>query len=101
MLLELLRRDTSLALRACRRNPTYALAAAATMALAVATATSIFAVVDATLIRPLPFADPDRLVAIGVQMPGPGGRDTQYVPTETEIVRWRDATTTLTGIEGF
>ena len=79
----------------------YALAAILTMALALATATAIFAVIDATLIRPLPFADPDRLVSLNVQQPGPGGGDIQYVLSEIELVRWRDAAATLTGIEAF
>jgi predicted permease len=101
MLLEPLFRDLSLAVRALRRHPAYALAAVLTMALGLATTTAIFAVVDATLIRPLPFADPDRLVSLSVQQPGPGGGEIQYVLSETEIVRWRAATRTLTGIEAI
>src|SRR3954447_18707213 len=99
-MLEPLLRDVVLAFRALRRHPTYAIAAVLTMALGLATTTAIFAVVDATLIRPLPFADPDRVVSLSVQQPGPAGGDIQYVLSEVELVRWRAATHTLTGIEG-
>src|SRR4051812_7497239 len=99
MLFEPLIRDLSLACRALRRNPTYALTATVTMALGLATTTAIFAVVDATLVRPLPFADPSRLVSLNVLLPGPGGGDIGYVLSEVEIVRWRAATRTLASIE--
>src|SRR5262245_28517169 len=101
MLLEPLFRDVSLALRTLRRNPAYALAAVLTMALGLATTTAIFAVVDATLLRPLPFDDPHRVVSLSVRLPGPGGGELQHVLSETESVRWRAATRTLTGIEGI
>jgi len=100
MPLEPLIRDLHFAGRALRRNPTYALTAALTMALGLATTTGIFAVVDATLLRPLPFGDPDRIVSLSVKMPGPGGGELQYVLSEPELVRWRAATRTLTGVEG-
>jgi putative ABC transport system permease protein len=100
-MLEPLFRDLSLALRALRRQPAYAFASVLTMALGLATTTAIFAVVDATLIRPLPFADPDRIVSLSVRQPGPGGGEIQYVLSETEIVRWQAATRTLTGVEGI
>ena len=99
-MLEPLRRDILLAFRSLRRNPTYAIAAVLTMALGLATTTAIFAVVDATLIRALPFAEPDRVVSLSVRQPGPGGGEIQYVVSEVELVRWRAATKTLTGIEG-
>src|SRR5690348_7604744 len=100
-MLEPLLRDVRLAFRALRRSPTYAFAAVLTMALDLATTTAIFAVVDATLIRALPFADPDRTVSLSVRQPGPGGAEIQYVVSEVELVRWRAATKTLTGIEGI
>jgi len=101
MLLETLARDAALAVRLLRRNPTYALTALLTLALGLATTTAIFAVIDATLLRPLPFADPGRLVSLSSLMPGPGGEEIQYALSEIEIVRWDDAKTTLDGIQAL
>ena len=57
-------RDAVFALRAIRRSPAFAAAATITLALSVGATTAVFGVVDAILIRPLPVADPDRLVSV-------------------------------------
>src|SRR4029077_13499193 len=101
MRLETIARDAALAVRLLRRNPTYALTALVTLALGLATTTAIFAVIDATLLRPLPFADPGRLVSLNSMLPDASGKEIQFALTEIEIVRWRDATHTLEGIEAL
>src|SRR5262245_43826678 len=98
MLLETLARDVALAVRLLRRNPTYALTALLTLALGLATTTAIFAVIDATLLRPLPFADPGRLVSLNAMLPAASGKEIQFALTEVEIVRWGDAKDTLESI---
>jgi putative ABC transport system permease protein len=42
------------------------------LALAIAASTAVFTVVDAVLLRPLPFGDPGRLVVVWEQMPEVG-----------------------------
>ena len=56
--------DLRLAVRRLRREPRTTGAAVATAAVCIGAAVTIFAVVDAVLLRPLPFPDPDRLVRI-------------------------------------
>src|SRR5205823_12304976 len=50
--------------RAIRRNPGFAAIAIATLALGVGANTAIFSIVNGTLLRPLAFRDPGKLVAI-------------------------------------
>ncbi len=51
-------------LRSLSRSPGLTTAAVATVALGAALTTAMFAVVDGVLLRPLPFAEPDRVVAL-------------------------------------
>ncbi len=60
--------DVSLAIRALTRRPGFAAAAVLLLALGAGSNAAVFSVVRAVLLRPLPFAGPDRLVAIGPQM---------------------------------
>jgi predicted permease len=56
--------DVRHAARLLARSPAFAATAVATIALAVGANTAIFSVVDAVLLRPLAFGEPDRLVRI-------------------------------------
>ena len=55
------------------------MAAILCFALGIGANTSIFSVVDAVLFRPLPFADPSRLVLLGDELPGFGGGNTGVI----------------------
>jgi putative ABC transport system permease protein len=57
--------DLRLALRALRRNAGYAALVIITLAFGIAGCTTVFSVLTAYLLRPLPFTDADRLVQIG------------------------------------
>ena len=56
--------DVTFALRQFRRSPGFAIAVIVTLALGIGATTAIFTLVDGILLRPLPFPDRDRLVAI-------------------------------------
>ena len=59
-----LRNDLKFAIRQLKASPAFALVATLTLALGIGANSAIFALVDATLLRPLPYGDPDRLVSI-------------------------------------
>jgi predicted permease len=60
--------DFRYVLRGLRKSPIFSLTAILTIAFGIAAATAIFSVVDAVLIRPLPYRDPARLVIVRSDM---------------------------------
>lgn len=73
--LENLAQDARYGLRMLRRSPGFSAVAILTMALGIGATTAIFSVVDATLLRPLPYPEPEQLVSIEDDLPGVGARD--------------------------
>jgi hypothetical protein len=61
---EALRQDVSYALRGLARAPAFAATALVTIALATGATSAIFAIVNAVLLRPLPYRDPDRIALV-------------------------------------
>lgn len=66
-------RDARYAARSLRRAPAFTATILATLAVGVATATAIFTVAHHVLLRPLPYPEPDRIVAVE-----PGGVQVAY-----------------------
>jgi putative ABC transport system permease protein len=56
--------DVKFSFRQVRRSPAFTFVATLTLALGIGANSAIFALVDAALLRPLPYGDPDRLVSI-------------------------------------
>lgn len=83
--------DVRFANRALLGRPSFFLIASLTLALGIGANAAIFSVVDAALLKPLPYADPDRLVSVwpdAAMMPG-------------VFVQVRDGNRTLEPIAGY
>ena len=62
--------DVRYALRALGRSPALAFVIVASLAIGIGANTAIFSVVNALLLKPLPYPDPDRLVILWLRSPG-------------------------------
>src|SRR5262245_56377229 len=93
---DLVRQDLRFALRSLRRTPGFALMATFTLALGIGVNTAIFSLVDAVLVRELPYAQADRLVwAWSVRPENEGPFNV------ADFLEYRDRNRTLTSIAAY
>ena len=98
--LEDLATDTRYAFRTLRRSPVLAGAAIATLALGIGANTAIFSAVSAVILRPLPFPDANRLMAMWETNPEKGwGHGSQAAPAN--MLDWREAVTPMVSCIGI
>lgn len=94
--LESLWQDIRYAMRGLRRNPGFAAACIATLALGIGVNSAIFGVVNGVLLTPLPYERPDRLVSIWTRHP-----EVQRDLSATSVANALDLRRMLTTVSGL
>jgi len=92
--------DLKYAIRQLRKNPGYASTAILILALGIGATAGVFSLVDAVLLRPLPFPEPNRLLWISQQdhsLPGMATESLSY----PDYFDWREQNRTFSGLASY
>jgi predicted permease len=97
--LEELSRDVRYALRTLRKSPTFTATATATLALAIGANTAMFSVLNAVLLRPLPYRSPEQLAMLWTEDPTQNLREGRSSLWDVE--QWRGQSQTFADMATF
>ena len=92
-------RDAQFALRTLGRSPGFTLVVVLTLALGIGASAAIFSVVHAVVLRPLEYAEPERLVRITSELRGYGATDTGVAAPE--LADYQERTDLFSGVAGL
>ena len=91
--------DVRYALRTLRRNPAFTAAAVLVLALGIGANTAIFSAVNAVVLQPLPFAQPDRLYMLWEENSEKGWYKEVVAPAN--MLDWRDRVAAFQDVAGY
>ncbi|MGB2714005.1 MAG: ABC transporter permease [Vicinamibacterales bacterium] len=91
--METMLQDLKYGLRQLGQHPSFSIVAGLTLALGIAVSTALFSVIDAALLRPLPYPHPEELVTLVVEETPQKGKPSRYDPSIADIRIWRTLST--------
>src|SRR5207237_8623368 len=80
-------KDIRFAIRKLLQRPGFTLVAVLTLGVGIGATTAVFSVINGVLLRPLPYPDPDRLVAVSNVFPDSGS--SFGLVSGSDVVNWR------------
>jgi putative ABC transport system permease protein len=86
-MMQTLLKELAYALRGLRRNPGFAVVATVTIALGIGACTAIFSVVNAVLLRPLPYSEAQRLMIVWGELRARNVKDWPFAPPDLRDLR--------------
>src|SRR4029453_17317027 len=89
-MIESIFRQIRLAIRLLWMRPAFTIIAIATLALAMGASTAVFTAVNAILLRPLPFGNPDQIVAVSSTNRDATGKVDDYGATINDYLDWAE-----------
>jgi len=93
--------DLTTACRELLKNRWFTCITVLTLALGIGANTAIFGVVNRLMLNPLPYADADELVYLGLNMRGPQGQPFTFPAPNSVVAAWRNEVRSVDGIESF
>jgi putative ABC transport system permease protein len=93
--------DLRHSVRLLSKNPLFTAVALLTLAIGIGANTAVFSVVNAVLLKPLPYPDADRIVRVREQRSSMRGMSGQSIMTSDTLEQWRDDTDTLEALAGY
>src|SRR5262245_55319521 len=94
----MLLQDVRYALRSLWRSKGFATVAILCLGFGIGVNTTIFSILDGVLLKPFPYADPDRLLSVGTV---PEHSDNEPVLSYLDLRDWRESATNLASIGGL
>ncbi|MDQ3348890.1 MAG: ABC transporter permease [Acidobacteriota bacterium] len=92
--------DIRYGIRQLVRQRGSSLVAVLTLALGIGVSTAIFSVIDATMLRPLPYPNPEQLVTVGPALVQPDGTLSRPTASMEDMRTWQAATDVFTQVAG-
>ncbi len=96
--LETLLQDVRYALRMLRKSPGFTAVVVLTLALGIGANTAIFSVMEAVLLRPLPFQHPEQLAMVWEDVHLPHYQNDQNTPSPGNFADWKNRNTAFSGM---
>lgn len=100
-MMETIVQDIRYSVRLLLKQRGFAVVAIVTLALAIGAVTAVVSVIDAAMLRPLPYPDPEQLVSLGVSMPRADGRPYRPSPSMEDARTWQAATDVFSAVSAW